>query len=108
MPFTFNISSAIPQQPGKGVRGRVSTAHLYSMFPPRIFKELAGVITFLIERRNLPALPPRLHQALALLLRTVKQPFSAAANRLAFSSDRRVKKRYESPPRRNEDAERIV
>jgi tryptophan 2,3-dioxygenase len=29
-----------------------------------IFKELAGVITFLIERRHLPALPPRLHQAL--------------------------------------------
>jgi tryptophan 2,3-dioxygenase len=29
-----------------------------------IFKELAGVITFLIERRNLPALPARLHQAL--------------------------------------------
>ena len=29
-----------------------------------IFKELAGVITFLIERRNLPALPPRLHRAL--------------------------------------------
>ncbi len=29
-----------------------------------IFKELAGVITFLIERRNLPALPPRLHKAL--------------------------------------------
>ena len=29
-----------------------------------IFKELAGVITFLIERRNLPTLPPRLHQAL--------------------------------------------
>ena len=29
-----------------------------------IFKELAGVITFLIERRHLPALPPSLHQAL--------------------------------------------
>ena len=29
-----------------------------------IFKELAGVITFLIERRNLPELPARLHQAL--------------------------------------------
>ncbi len=29
-----------------------------------VFKELAGVITFLIERRNLPALPPRLHKAL--------------------------------------------
>ncbi len=29
-----------------------------------IFKELAGVITFLIERRNLPALPTRLRQAL--------------------------------------------
>jgi tryptophan 2,3-dioxygenase len=29
-----------------------------------IFKELAGVITFLIERRNLPHLPERLHQAL--------------------------------------------
>ena len=29
-----------------------------------IFKELAGIITFLIERRNLPALPARLHQAL--------------------------------------------
>jgi tryptophan 2,3-dioxygenase len=29
-----------------------------------IFKELAGVITFLIERRNLPQLPKRLHQAL--------------------------------------------
>ena len=29
-----------------------------------IYKELAGVITFLIERRHLPALPPRLHQAL--------------------------------------------
>ena len=29
-----------------------------------IFKELAGMITFLIERRNLPALPARLHQAL--------------------------------------------
>ena len=29
-----------------------------------IFKELAGVITFLIERRNLPALPARLHHAL--------------------------------------------
>ena len=29
-----------------------------------IFRELAGVITFLIERRNLPALPPRLHKAL--------------------------------------------
>ncbi len=29
-----------------------------------IFKELAGVITFLIERRNLPTLPPRLHKAL--------------------------------------------
>ncbi len=29
-----------------------------------IFKELAGVITFLIERCNLPALPPRLHRAL--------------------------------------------
>ena len=29
-----------------------------------VFKELAGVITFLIERRNLPALPKRLHKAL--------------------------------------------
>ncbi|MGI8821567.1 MAG: tryptophan 2,3-dioxygenase [Chthoniobacterales bacterium] len=29
-----------------------------------VFKELAGVITFLIERRNLPSLPPRLHKAL--------------------------------------------
>ncbi|MFN2509044.1 MAG: tryptophan 2,3-dioxygenase family protein, partial [Chthoniobacterales bacterium] len=29
-----------------------------------IFKELAGVITFLIERRNLPALPRRLRKAL--------------------------------------------
>ena len=29
-----------------------------------IYKELAGVITFLIERRHLPAFPPRLHQAL--------------------------------------------
>ena len=29
-----------------------------------IFKELAGIITFLIERRNLPQLPPRLHEAL--------------------------------------------
>ena len=29
-----------------------------------IFKELAGVITFLIERRHLPVLPARLHQAL--------------------------------------------
>jgi tryptophan 2,3-dioxygenase len=29
-----------------------------------IFKEVAGVITFLIERRNLPKLPKRLHQAL--------------------------------------------
>jgi tryptophan 2,3-dioxygenase len=29
-----------------------------------IFKELAGIITFLIERCNLPALPGRLHQAL--------------------------------------------
>jgi tryptophan 2,3-dioxygenase len=29
-----------------------------------IFKELAGVITFLIERRSLPQLPERLHQAL--------------------------------------------
>ncbi|HXA09371.1 MAG TPA: tryptophan 2,3-dioxygenase family protein [Chthoniobacterales bacterium] len=29
-----------------------------------IYKELAGVITFLIERRHLPALPPRLHHAL--------------------------------------------
>ncbi len=29
-----------------------------------VFKELAGVITFLIERRNLPTLPPRLHKAL--------------------------------------------
>lgn len=29
-----------------------------------VFKELAGVITFLIERRNLPALPERLHKAL--------------------------------------------
>ena len=29
-----------------------------------IFKELSGIITFLIERRNLPALPARLHQAL--------------------------------------------
>ncbi len=29
-----------------------------------IFKELAGVITFLIERRNLPELPKRLRQAL--------------------------------------------
>ena len=29
-----------------------------------IYKELAGIITFLIERRNLPQLPGRLHQAL--------------------------------------------
>jgi tryptophan 2,3-dioxygenase len=29
-----------------------------------IYKELAGIITFLIERRNLPQLPERLHQAL--------------------------------------------
>ena len=29
-----------------------------------IFKEMAGVITFLIERRNLPQLPDRLRQAL--------------------------------------------
>ena len=29
-----------------------------------IFKELASVITFLIERRNLPQLPKRLHEAL--------------------------------------------
>ena len=29
-----------------------------------IFKELAGVITFLIERRNLPVLPQKLHKAL--------------------------------------------
>ena len=29
-----------------------------------IFKELAGIITFLIERRHLPALPARLHHAL--------------------------------------------
>ncbi len=29
-----------------------------------IYKELAGVITFLIERRHLPVLPSRLHQAL--------------------------------------------
>jgi tryptophan 2,3-dioxygenase len=29
-----------------------------------IYKELAGVITFLIERRNLPVLPQRLHKAL--------------------------------------------
>ena len=29
-----------------------------------IFKELAGIITFLIERHNLPPLPPRLHKAL--------------------------------------------
>ncbi|MFL6531322.1 MAG: tryptophan 2,3-dioxygenase family protein [Chthoniobacterales bacterium] len=29
-----------------------------------IFRELAGVITFLIERRNLPELPERLHRAL--------------------------------------------
>jgi tryptophan 2,3-dioxygenase len=29
-----------------------------------IFKEIAGVITFLIERRNLPQLPKRLHEAL--------------------------------------------
>ncbi len=29
-----------------------------------IFKELAGVITYLIERRHLPTLPPRLHRAL--------------------------------------------
>jgi tryptophan 2,3-dioxygenase len=29
-----------------------------------IFKEIAGVITFLIERRSLPALPARLHRAL--------------------------------------------
>ncbi|MEO6970706.1 MAG: tryptophan 2,3-dioxygenase family protein [Chthoniobacterales bacterium] len=28
------------------------------------FKELAGINTFLIERRHLPVLPPRLHQAL--------------------------------------------
>ena len=29
-----------------------------------IYKELAGIITFLIERRNLPQLPERLRQAL--------------------------------------------
>ena len=29
-----------------------------------IYKELAGIITFLIERRNLPQLPEKLHQAL--------------------------------------------
>ena len=29
-----------------------------------IYKELAGIITFLIERRRLPALPKRLHSAL--------------------------------------------
>jgi tryptophan 2,3-dioxygenase len=29
-----------------------------------VFKELAGIITFLIERRNLPQLPARLHEAL--------------------------------------------
>jgi tryptophan 2,3-dioxygenase len=29
-----------------------------------IYKELAGIVTFLIERRNLPQLPERLHQAL--------------------------------------------
>jgi tryptophan 2,3-dioxygenase len=29
-----------------------------------IFKELAGIITYLIERRNLPQLPRRLHEAL--------------------------------------------
>ncbi len=29
-----------------------------------VFRELSGVITFLIERRNLPALPARLHKAL--------------------------------------------
>ncbi|PZR72178.1 MAG: tryptophan 2,3-dioxygenase [Chthoniobacterales bacterium] len=29
-----------------------------------VYKELAGVITYLIERRNLPQLPKRLHQAL--------------------------------------------
>ncbi len=29
-----------------------------------IYRELAGVITYLIERRNLPQLPERLHQAL--------------------------------------------
>jgi tryptophan 2,3-dioxygenase len=29
-----------------------------------IYRELAGVITYLIERRNLPQLPKRLHQAL--------------------------------------------
>ncbi len=29
-----------------------------------VFKELAGVITFLIERRNLPTLPQRLHKVL--------------------------------------------
>ncbi len=29
-----------------------------------IYKELAGIITYLIERRNLPQLPERLHQAL--------------------------------------------
>jgi tryptophan 2,3-dioxygenase len=29
-----------------------------------IFRELAGIITFLIERRHLPKLPPRLRQAL--------------------------------------------
>ena len=34
-----------------------------------IFKELAGVITFLIERRNLPTLPPRLHKALRFSFR---------------------------------------
>lgn len=34
-----------------------------------IYKELAGVITFLIERRNLPTLPPRLHKALRFSFR---------------------------------------
>ncbi|MGI8438129.1 MAG: tryptophan 2,3-dioxygenase, partial [Chthoniobacterales bacterium] len=29
-----------------------------------VFRELAGVITFLIERHSLPVLPPRLHKAL--------------------------------------------
>ncbi len=33
-----------------------------------IFKELAGVITFLIERGNLPALPPRVSPGIALQL----------------------------------------
>jgi tryptophan 2,3-dioxygenase len=38
-----------------------------------VFKELAGVITFLIERRNLPQLPKRLHQALRFSLLSAKE-----------------------------------